>query len=123
MSTAGTYVTGKILERPIVEVRPLRINIPNSNPEIGYDSEYELDILSKNPIAMFLLTVKTPPSTWSPEEMFTLSSYTVTGETAWYEYELRNGYATFMIPNAAGKYHLTFGSLHPEQLTIKDFSW
>jgi|GEM_PF-5689118 len=127
VSSVGTYWTGKIMEKPIVEIRPLEINIKNPDPEIGYDSEYELDIITKNSIANFILNVKVPDSVWRPEEPFSIFNDTVTRERAWYEnyekYPVKNGYATFEIPNASGEYHLVFGSTKPEQLTIKDIKW
>lgn len=114
-------------QKPRVEIRPLEINIKNSNPEIGYDSEYELNIITPNPITNFFLTVRVPNSVWMPEEPFSIYSDTVTGDRAWYEdykkFPVKNGFATFEIPNAAGKYHLNFGNIKPEQLTIKDISW
>jgi len=122
-SSIGTYWTGKILERPKVEIRPIEINRENSNPEIGHDSEYELEIIAPNPIAQFLLKVKIPESVWRPEEPFTLYNDTVTGDRAWYPYELEDGYANFTISNAAGRYRLNFGNIEPEQLFIDDIKW
>ena len=123
VSAIGTFWTGKILEGPRVEIRPIEINRENPEPEIGHDSEYELEIIVPNPIAQFLLKIKVPDSTWLPEEMFSLHNDTVTGDRAWYPYELEDGYANFTISNAAGRYRLNFGNTEPEQLTIKDIKW
>ena len=110
-------------ENTKVTIRPLEINTVNPTPEIGHNSEYELDIITTNPIAKFPLTIRVPDSTWAPDKMFSLFNDTVTGGRAWYSYKLKDNYATFEIRNAAGKYHLTFGNTKPEQLTIKDLSW
>ncbi|MFA6039284.1 MAG: hypothetical protein WCV62_00965 [Candidatus Peribacteraceae bacterium] len=109
--------------KPRVELRPVKINSQNSNPEIGHDSEYELEIITPNPIAKFFLTVKVPDSVWRPEEPFALFNDTVTGDRAWYDFKVKNGYTTFEIPNATGIYHLVFGNTKPEQLTIRDLRW
>ena len=114
-------------EKPRVEIKSLEINTPNPTPEIGHDSEYELNIITPNPIAKFILIIRVPDSVWRPEEPFSLFNDTVTGDRAWYEnyqkYPVKNGYATIEIPNAAGEYHLVFGNTKPEQLTSKDIRW
>jgi hypothetical protein len=124
--SVDSFGGGDFFKRTKVEIRPLDINTPNPNPEIGHDSEYEINIITPHPIAKFLVTIKVPDSVWRPEEPFSLYSETVTGNSAWYEnyqkYPVQNGYATIEIPNAAGEYHLTFGNTKPEQLTIKDIS-
>ena len=110
------------MERPRVELRQLEINVENPNPEIGHDSEYELEIITQNPISKFPLKVRVPDSAWMPEP-FSIFNDSVTGERAWYPYQIKDGYAIFEISNASGKYHLVMGNKKPEQLTLKDISW
>lgn len=110
-------------QKPRVELRPLEINIPNPNPEIGHDSEYELSIITPNPISEFFLTVKIPDSAWIDGDPLALFNDPVGGERTWYGFKIAEGHATFEIPNAAGKYHLVFGNTQPEELTINDITW
>jgi hypothetical protein len=110
-------------EKTRVEIKALEINTPNPSPEIGHDSEYELNIITPHPISKFFLKVRIPDSVWRPEEPFYLYKETVTGDSDGYDFQIKGGYAIFEILNAAGKYHLTFGNTKPEQLTKQDIDW
>lgn len=119
----GDIMGDNFFQKPRVEIKPLGINIPNANPEIGHDSEYELSIITPNPISEFFLTVRIPDSAWMEGDPLNLFNDPVGGDRTWYDYKMKEGYVTFEIPNAAGKYHLVFGNTKPEELTIKDITW
>ena len=95
--------------KPKIELKPFEINIPNSNLELGFDSEYLIEITSDYTIATFPLKIKLPESVLT--EYISLFNDDARGERAWYnDFELKDGYATFAHKN-------------PEQLTIDDITW
>ena len=109
------------LPKPTIALRPFEINIPNPDPEIGYDSDYIIEIASDYTIASFQLKIKLPESVMT--EYVSLFNDDARGERAWYDFEIKDGYAFFNVSNAGGLYHLVLGHKKPEHLTPNDIKW
>jgi hypothetical protein len=109
------------LPKPTVNLTPFQVNDPNSNPAIGYDSDYLLEVVSSYTIASFPIKIKLPASASRGSSMF--RDNPATGDREFFESEQRDGYASYMIPNASGTYHFVFAHTQPATLTVNDLSW
>ncbi|MEQ1849935.1 MAG: HNH endonuclease signature motif containing protein [Candidatus Peribacteraceae bacterium] len=109
-------------DKPQLDLEAVTVNVPNPNPEIGYDSEYILRIRTPYTITNFSFSIKVPLSA-NPELPINLFSDDARGERAWYDPKISDGIATFDVSHAGGEYHIVLAHNRLETLTMDDVSW